>query len=147
MDSPTETPVMNIRTAKIGDAGTIAEIHVRSWQQAYAGIVSQEHLDGLSIEQRRDQWRHNLSERKGFRTYAAEVDGTVVGFVSVGDSRDDDAPPNTAQVTAIYLCPDRWRHGVGRALWKKACAYASQGGAVTVTAWVLEENDSARALL
>jgi hypothetical protein len=40
----------------------------------------------------------------------------VVGWASVGASRDADATATTGELWAI-LAPGRWRHGVGRAMW------------------------------
>lgn len=52
---------MRIRQANITDASRIAEIHVRSWQAAYRGIMSNTLLDALPIEQRERLWRERLA--------------------------------------------------------------------------------------
>jgi len=36
-----------IRPAEVSDAERIGLIHVRSWQSAYQGLISQDYLDGL----------------------------------------------------------------------------------------------------
>ena len=76
-----------IRLARLDDAPGLAEVHVRSWQRAYAGIVPQPHLDGLSIESRTEKWRENLSGAV-FHTYVAASCPEVIGFASLGESRD-----------------------------------------------------------
>jgi hypothetical protein len=43
---------MITRDAELRDAGGIAKVHVRSWQAAYAGIVPDEDLAQLSVDQR-----------------------------------------------------------------------------------------------
>ncbi len=53
---------MIIRDAELGDARGIAEIHVRYWQAAYAGIVPDEDLARLSVDQREQFWMHVLSK-------------------------------------------------------------------------------------
>ena len=42
--------------------------------------------------------------------------GPVLGFVSVGPSRDEVAPPGDGEVYALYVHPDTWGTGVGSRL-------------------------------
>ena len=42
---------MIVRDAELRDARGIAEVHVRSWQAAYAGIIPDEELARLSVDQ------------------------------------------------------------------------------------------------
>ena len=48
-----------IRSAQPSDAAGIARVHVRSWQQAYAGLMPAEYLDALekTLTQREAGWR------------------------------------------------------------------------------------------
>ncbi|MER6578988.1 hypothetical protein [Nonomuraea sp. NPDC001023] len=52
---------MRIRKATPADAQAIAEIHVRSWQAAYRGLLPQDHLDGLDPAARRPGWERLLA--------------------------------------------------------------------------------------
>ena len=100
---------MLVRPARREDAAAIADVHVRTWQAAY------EHVFG------------------------AEEAGRVVGFASVGDSRDE---PGKGELFAIYVLPEAWGSGAGSALMTSAlealCSYSS------ATLWVLEDNPRAR---
>lgn len=90
---------------------------VRTWQVAYRGLMPDEVLDGLSVEQREEMWRQALTGEESPAVYVAVEDGTVVGFCAVAaPSRDDDAEDGVAESGAIYVEPDVWRTGVGRAL-------------------------------
>ena len=52
---------LNIREAKLEDAVQIAEVHIKSWRQAYKGVVHQSYLDnGLDINERTKRWREGL---------------------------------------------------------------------------------------
>jgi hypothetical protein len=53
---------MIIRDAELRDARGIAEVHVRSWQAAYAGIVPDEDLAQLSVDEREQFWAQILSK-------------------------------------------------------------------------------------
>lgn len=48
---------MKVRHAVQQDIPKIAEIHVKSWQTTYQGIINQDYLDGLKIEEREESWR------------------------------------------------------------------------------------------
>ncbi|MEJ6553652.1 hypothetical protein PQI51_01275 [Microbacterium esteraromaticum] len=55
---------MLIRPASVDDAHDLAVVHVRSWQQAYRGLMPQAVLDGLSIAEREAGWARLLGIRR-----------------------------------------------------------------------------------
>jgi GNAT superfamily N-acetyltransferase len=54
-------------------------------------------------------------------------------------------PPPAAEVYAIYVLPDFWREGAGRALLATAVDHWQARGATTLVLWVLEANARGRA--
>ena len=138
---------MEVRPATPDDARAIAAVHVRSWQSGYRGIIRDDVLDAITVDDRAAMWRGYLTDPDNeIRTLVAEDGGEVVGFVSfVAASRDDDAAPGVAEIPALYVDPARWRNGAGRALVDAALARLQAGGAAEVTLWVLEDNDRGRA--
>jgi ribosomal protein S18 acetylase RimI-like enzyme len=134
---------MTIRSARPQDALDIATIHVEAWQVAYRGIVPDEFLRALSIEQRHAVWQRNLEAGESM-TWVAKDGDTALGWISAGRSRDVDARQSTGEIWAMYVGPHHWSKGVGHAL----CATAEQElrtqAFTDVTLWVLKEN--ARAL-
>src|SRR5688572_8422042 len=104
---------MIIREATPSDARAIAEIHVRSWQAAYQGIVPDSFLESLSVDQRERSWRQSL-EGSGLVTSVLEERGEMLGWISVGPSRDEGEQPSTREIWAIYVEPKHWRRGVGQ---------------------------------
>ena len=68
---------VTIRVATEGDAAGIARVHVRSWQEAYAGIVPDAYLASLDADERTAQWGRYLREgpREEIRTWVAAVAG------------------------------------------------------------------------
>jgi ribosomal protein S18 acetylase RimI-like enzyme len=136
---------VRIREAVPADARTIAEIHVRSWQAAYRGQLTDDYLEGLRAEDRLDQHRRGLEEPMAeWRTWVAEDERGVAGFAVTGPSQDADADPKTGEVYAIYLEPDRVGTGVGRELFAHAVGDLRGRGFRTATLWVLETNELAR---
>lgn len=55
---------MIVRAALLEDAMRIATIHVEAWQIAYRGIVPDEFLGALSVDQRVAVWRQNLQAKE-----------------------------------------------------------------------------------
>lgn len=136
----------NVRRATPADAGAIADVHVRSWQIAYRGLVPDEVLDNLSLAHRESTWQTVLVRNaEGAFTLVAERD-QVVGFCSIiAPSRDDDAGERTCEVAAVYVDPDRWRAGIGSELLVAALREVAAAGAEDVTLWVFAENQAALA--
>ena len=136
---------LRIRVAVPADARPIAEIHVRSWQAAYRGQLTDDYLDGLSVDDRLEQHRHSLEQPLAeWRTWVAEDGGDAAGFAVTGPSQDADAGDRTGEVYAIYLVPDRVGTGAGRALLEHAVGDLRERGFEAATLWVLETNERAR---
>ena len=134
-----------LRQAMVRDADAIAEVHVASWRWAYAGLLPASVLDALSVEDRAAAWLPVLADAPGAVTVAVEDDGTIVGFVSVGPTPDeDDPPPGTGALFALYLHPDAVGTGVGKKLLEHGEAQLRDEGFTRATLWVLETNERAR---
>ena len=130
---------MPIRQAEGQDADGLATVHVRSWQHAYAGLVPQAHLDALSIEKHAASWRKALLAGDP-RVSVALQQNSVAGFVTRGQTRDDDLGADASEVGAIYVSPEYWHQGIGRSLWERACQDAKEHCAGRISAWVFEQN-------
>lgn len=134
-----------VRAATSEDARAIAEVHVASWRAAYRGLLPDGYLDRLSVDEREAQRREHLDDPAGeWGTLVVEEDGRVVGFVTFGPSRDEDAPPGTGEVPAIYLDPAVVGTGIGRDLFAQATTGLRHAGYGRATLWVLEANERAR---
>ena len=136
---------LHIREAEAKDIEAIASIHVRAWQDAYRGQLSDDYLDGLDVNERIPQTRSMIDgSPPEFRTWVAEEGADVVGFAVTGPSQDADADRTTAEVYAIYLEPSKVGSGAGRELFEHALADLRSRGFATATLWVLESNERAR---
>jgi ribosomal protein S18 acetylase RimI-like enzyme len=64
----------------------------------------------------------------------------MLGFVSIGPSRDEEG---IGELYAIYVDPDEWSRGAGRALIARAERRLAEEY-TEATLWVLEDNPRAR---
>ena len=138
---------MRVREATTDDAQAIAEINVRGWRTAYRGVVSDAMLDAMSVEDLRARFRAFMAdpERAATALVALGDDGRVTGYTSFGPPRE--APPDleeVGEVYAIYVQPDAWGSGAGRALLRAAEEGLRDAGFRRAFLWVLEENPRAR---
>ena len=117
---------VELREARRGDELAVAELHVRSWQEAYRGLMPAEFLAALDPRDRAGRYASRM--RRGRRRCCAlsageggEGDpssrtagrfvqgppgslGPLLGFVTFGESRDDDAR-GLGEVYALYVDP------------------------------------------
>lgn len=124
----------------------MARVHVDSWEAAYRGLISDEVIDGLTVEARTAAWSRALSEPEP-RTaaFVAEHGGEVVGLSWVGPTRDDDLDPEkVGDVLAIYVVPDHWGHGHGRDLMVRSLDWLRSDGFSAAMLWVLDTNTVGR---
>lgn len=133
--------MLEIRRQTDADIDEVAAVHQRTWQVAYAGIVPAEYLAGLEHE----EFVARRRTRKHVTTLVAVVDGTIAGFASVGPYREDDGSLNPAhgELYALYVAPERWSTGAGRAL-LEAAGKTLADAYPDMRLWVLEENHRAR---
>ena len=123
---------MIVRPAREDDAEALAAVHVETWRDAYAGLLPQEVLDGLSRRQQTRRWRRairNPEDELG-QVFVAE-DGSISGFGS--------ASRETGEITTLYVQPAAQRQGVGRMLFCRMAEFL--GGPVSL--WVLDGNPAA----
>ena len=131
-----------IRSATPVDARAIATIHVEAWRAAYRGIVPDEYLDSLSIDGRESAWRENLLAADT-STWVAQESDAIVGWISAGPSRDTDAGTSAGEIWAVYVAPGCQGKGVGRSLCVQAEQHLRREGFISVTLWVLTDNERA----
>ena len=128
---------MNVRPAVPADVEAIAAIHIAAWRAAYRGHMPDAYLDSLSLEQRRAMWSGVLARPGPGQLAVADT-----GFCYYGPTRDKEG--GVAEIYALYVRPDAWRQGTGRALCEHAQRHAATLELHTMTLWVLKGNDGAR---
>lgn len=135
---------MIVRNVKKEDLRAVSEIAVRSWQTAYRGIIDDEYLDSLSIE---ENYQKRLKDYKENGFIVAELDSEVVGFCryTLENLFSKDIPDIDGEICAIYVKPELKRNGIGRELFKYVFNEFKKNGNKKIILWCLKENYPSRA--
>jgi GNAT superfamily N-acetyltransferase len=131
-----------IRRAEVADARAIASVHVSSWRSTYAGIVPDEFLAALSMDDRAEMWGRMLAAEDALM-FVAEGKASIFGFACGGRSREA-LDSYDAEMYAIYLLRETQGMGVGRGLFQALVASLREAGYAGMALWVLKENPAAR---
>ncbi len=132
-----------VRDARPEDAAEVADVHVRAWQVGYRGLLPDEHLDGLRVEDRMRRYTFGDARPDRPATIVAVPDGRILGFATTGPSGDEDVP-GAGEVHAIYVCPRAWGCGIGGALLVEARARLLARAFTEAVLWVLASNERAQ---
>lgn len=130
---------MNLRPAVPNDAMAVALVHVRAWQAGYRGLIPDGYLAGLRPEDRARRYDFANPDPTRPRTLVAVEADTIVGFATISSARDEDAAGH-GELCALYVEPDCWGRGIGRALVSAARNDLHHLGFSKAVLWVLAGN-------
>src|SRR5215467_4472990 len=139
--------MIRIRRAHKSDAAAIGRVHVETWQAAYAGILPDAMLAGMSDVRQSAYWSRLLAdpgESRGVFVADDEEMG-VVGFGSCGPVRDppeglDEREARVGEVYTLYVEPDFQNRGLGRRLLDALFRQLNADGCDAVVLWMLADN-------
>ena len=138
--APQRNEALIVRRARSADAAAIARVHVRSWREAYAGLISDAYLAQLSVAGHERHWRQSFTS--GGWAFVAEWEQRVVGFASGGLSRA--RRDISGELYLLYVLRTHHGQGIGRALFD-ACHYElARCGHRGMLVWVLADNPATR---
>jgi GNAT superfamily N-acetyltransferase len=156
--------VVAIRSATLADAPAISALQRAAWFAAYGGIIDPAVIDRVTTPDDGARIRQTFRTRPVQRMIVADADAAqdglaaagVVGYACYGPELDVlDAPwphpvtkagaaGDVAELYALYVHPDWWSTGTGRALMSRVLARVTQAGYAEAMLWVLEKNARAR---
>lgn len=132
-----------LREGGASDAGTIADIHTRSWQSAYRGlgVLSDAYLDSRAATDIQAKWRERMAAPvAGQQVWCADLDGQTIGFLC---ALRENGTPWGAFVDNLHLLPASRGHGVGKRLMSEAARWAAAQGITQLHLLVYEANTAA----
>lgn len=134
---------MNLRPAIPDDAMAVARVHVRAWQVAYRGLIPDDYLRGLRPEDRARRYNFASVDPTLPQTVVAVEADAILGFATTAPARDADAA-GQGELCALYVEPDFWGRGVGRALAAAARGRLYGLGFRQAMLWVVANNARAQ---
>ena len=133
-----------LRRARPEDASDLAQVEAMAWRTAYRGILPGRFLGALTPERLIPRWQERI-RRSQESLWVAQLGPHVVGYVSLGSSRDRDMEAGFAgELYELYVHPRLQGRGLGRELLSLAWELLAAQGHRWGTLWVLEANRSAR---
>jgi len=110
-----------VRDAKLEDARAIAQVRNRTWQVAYVHIFPAEQLETTSEDRAEEWWRAAIENpAPQSHTLVADDAGEVVGFASLGLTRDElEDPERVGELFAIYVSSEAWGEGLDVRSWPR----------------------------
>ena len=134
--------MIRIRRARPADAAAIGGVHVATWRTAYAGVLPDDYLAGMSVPRHAAGYEAAIADRRNghavFVAVASGADapagipprrpGRVIGFVSGSRARRPDF--GQGEVETLYLPDDYRDRGIGRRLMRAMAAHRPRSAAV-----------------
>lgn len=132
--------VRPVRTARHEDSAAIAALYIDAWRTAYAGLVPDRVLVGMSRRAQQRSWSRQIN---GPDTVLVAVDGRdrPVGVASGGTCRDQ-RYRDAGEVFTLYISPAQQGRGYGRALLQNMLSAHAKTGQTSALLWVLAANPS-----
>lgn len=135
---------MKIRRATVDDAKGVARCQIHGWQAGYEGIFPADFLKSMDLDARIERTRNYLGESTDDKyTLVADLDGKIVGFLGLGPPRDDKAG-FSSEIWALYVDPDHWGQGTGRALFDEMVQNLKSRDISNTYVWCLRDNTNGR---
>jgi ribosomal protein S18 acetylase RimI-like enzyme len=127
-----------IERPTLDDLDEMGRVHVRVWQEAYAGLMPADYLAALDPTVAPTRWRERITDPASpVGWWLARDEEGIVGMATSGPARDQDAPVGF-ELYAINVL--RRAHGTG--LGDDLLLHAVGDRAAYL--WVLEDNARAR---
>jgi ribosomal protein S18 acetylase RimI-like enzyme len=134
---------INIVPAGPGDAAALAEVHVRSWRETYAGMLPAQYLARMSTAVHAARSRRQLSRgRTGDVVLAAEGPSGLVAYCAGAVLTGP--PAGEAEVFTLYVLQSAQGMGLGRRLLATTARVLEAEGARSLRLWVLGGNSRAQ---
>jgi ribosomal protein S18 acetylase RimI-like enzyme len=123
------------------DAAALANVHIASWRETYAGLLPAADLARMSAPVHARRFRRQLASGQSDEVcLAAEGRNGLVGYCA-GHRR---AGWPLAEVSTLYVLRSAQNVGLGRKLLSSTARTLQAGGARGLRLWVLSSNDRAK---
>jgi ribosomal protein S18 acetylase RimI-like enzyme len=134
---------MHVREMLDSDIPDVAQAHLKAWQAAYRGILSDSMLDGLDRATFERNWQ-GILHRPHRTTLVIESHGRAIGYIAFGPASTPSRELADGEIIGLYVHPDHWGQGAGSKLLAEALVQLEQRRFSRVIVWTMRDNARAR---
>jgi GNAT superfamily N-acetyltransferase len=129
-------PAVTFRPADPADAPAVAAYHRRCWLSTFAPLLDQSVAIATDPTRLLARWEQRLDPGSPMTTVVADLDGQPIGHTAVQGN----------ELVNLFVDPDHWRRGLGRALLAEGEALLAAAGHREVELHTIVGNEPALAL-
>ena len=130
-----------IRKAHIEDLKEVANIAVSGWKEAYRGIIEEEYLNNMSVEETYQKIKGGYQENKYI---VAELKSEIVGFCRYTSNYSKSDENADGEIIALYVKPKLKYNGIGTKMFSYVMNEFKENGKQRIVLGCLKENYPSR---
>lgn len=131
-----------IKKAGIEDIGSIAKLYISNWKEVYKGLLPDEFLNHLNIQDRKKKWK-TFMEKEKHSIFVAYQENEFLGFTSC---KIDDEIENCMYLDSLQVTKQSRGKGIGSKLLSTVGHYSYLCGYKKMSICIVKGNDNARKL-
>lgn len=131
---------MNIREANAEDMELIANLYVMNWKKTYVGLLQDNFLNGLTVNDGINKWQEYLTKEK-HRIFVAYENENFLGFSAC---KEDEELKNCLYLDSLHVSESSRGKGVGTKLINTVGSYAYIKGYEHMSICIVKGNDKAK---
>jgi ribosomal protein S18 acetylase RimI-like enzyme len=131
---------VNIREANAEDMELIANLYVMNWKKTYVGLLPDNFLNGLTVNDGINKWQEYLTKEK-HRIFVAYENENFWGFSAC---KEDEELKNCLYLDSLHVSESSRGKGVGTKLINTVGSYAYIKGYEHMSICIVKGNDKAK---
>ena len=132
--------IVNIREANAEDIEPIASLYVMNWKKTYVGLLPDNFLNGLTVNEGIKKWQEYLNKEK-HRIFVAYENEKILGFSAC---KEDEELKNCLYLDSLHVSETSRGKGVGTKLINTVGSYAYIKGYEHMSICIVKGNDNAK---
>jgi len=129
--------MQKIMKQKATDSLEIARLIKDGWNSAYKGLISEEFLKNMNIDDMAAKWKNNIETNENIYVYVSN--DKILGVIRFGDAKEY-ATQNIGEIFCLYVKPEEKRKGIGTQLLEFAKNKLIQEGYQKMIIWCVKGN-------
>ena len=135
---------IHLTPSELKQARELAEVHMQCWHETYTGLIDQNFLDSLKVDNFEKRWCQNLlNPTPQTLRLSLMHNQKIIGFCCAGPARNN-LPGSPAEIYAIYLLRQNQGHGLGAVMMQCMARFILAQNWIEAHVWVLSGNHTSK---